>query len=690
MASQVQHPEQLIVFDEVGQMAASMAYIHVAIPLNISTYQHQVQLFDTFLSNLSFKTTGTAQEVSFTKAIRDLATFAFKRLHKLTEKLRFIDIVLPEDDFTQPLNPRQKRFLSWLDMPGIRRRLWCRANNSINGDEYDSNCDRKQHPDTTSCTQLYHNYDNTLNPHLIKLYPIFFRHDRRKRQLLEGLATQNIIDLEPRRRQALLNCHLLKLHQTTTPLPYPDYPEFHAVFVNETYPHTTTTPTPAPSHNVFHDFSTEPPPNPYCTGGSAPQAVHDPDYDLDFTDLDLDVTDPDNNGNDTVRISRQILAGLGAAGGFLGTIFGIFNQIETNHLESHVSQLESSQNMLIQVSHKNSQNINALKAKIYHLDSIITMLIKYNPALVYAKLMSQVDDVADCLDSLLDTVQQLQHQKLSIKLLSLHQLHILFQSVQTTANLHNYSLLICNPQDISQLDVSYIRKNSDVIIMVHVPCLTDSHLLTIYCYANLPLPISALPPTSAANATLSQITPIHTIQDILTQFTHPALLAPAQEALFFVPETELIAIGRNDGSSHCYKLLSHADLTACVQCNHVFLCEGHQVLRTNLEGSCLGAIYLQSERGVRENCEIKRKPLREMVFQISATDHLIVSPYPHTSQITCNNGSHHPIRIRTTSRIKINPGCSLKLFNHTLRPLDLTRALELSPSHSFFNGTLTH
>ena len=100
----------------------------------------------------------------------------------------------------------------------------------------------------------------------------------------------------------------------------------------------------------------------------------------------------------------------------------------------------NSKGKLLQVTHKNTQNINALKADISHLDTIITTLIKYNPALVYAKLMSQVDDVTDYLDSLLDTVQQLQHQKLSIKLLTFHQLHILFQSVLASANKNDWSL----------------------------------------------------------------------------------------------------------------------------------------------------------------------------------------------------------------------------------------------------------
>jgi hypothetical protein len=58
---------------------------------------------------------------------------------------------------------------------------------------------------------------------------------------------------------------------------------------------------------------------------------------------------------------------------------------------------------------------------------------------------------------------------------------------------------------------------------------------------------------------------------------------------------------------------------------------------------------------------------------VSATDHLVVSPFPHTAQILCKSGIHHPIRIQTTARIHIDPGCSLTLFNHTLRSDQSTR-----------------
>ena len=634
-------PEHIIAFDEIGQMAAAMSYIHVAIPLNISTYQHQCTLFDSYLKSFASKTTNDPLHVSFTKSIRDLATFAYKRLDKLIDRLRFIDVVLPSDDLTQPLNDRQKRFLDLLLVPILRLdgtlAKW--EKQSVDGDLFDNDCNVK-------------NTSTPLNP----LYPPSFR---TKRSL--AFWQQNLANKERKRREELLKCHLRKQQTTTTTaMPYPDYPDFHEIFANDSYPITTSTTTPKPNlHRTFYAVTHDPPPT------LTSRHIRD-------TSQTYQLTPDTPHTND--RSPKQILAAVGAIGGVLGTIFGLFNQAEIHTIAKHVSHLEASQNMLIQVAHKNSQNLKQLNAEMTHLGSIIDTLIKFNPALVYAKLMAQVDDIADHLDALLDTVQQLQHQKLSIKLLDLHQLHILYASIKATALENQWTLLIQNPQDIFQLDVSYIRKNLDVIIMVHVPCLTDAHLLTIYRYANLPLPISALLSTPSANTTLNHLNHIHTINDLFSQFSNPMSAVPtSQEALYLLPETDLIAIGRNDGSSHRYKLLTHADLAGCVQRNHVFLCEGHQVLRTDLEGSCLGSLYLQSQVGVRENCKLERKQLRETVFQVSATDHLVVSPFPHTAQILCKSGIHHPIRIQTTARIHIDPGCSLTLFNHTLRSDQSTR-----------------
>jgi hypothetical protein len=103
-------PEQIIVFDEIGKMASSMAYLHVAIPLNISTFEQQISIFHTYLNKLTEVTTPMAKQVPFTKAIRDLASFAKSRLSTLQTSLRFVDTILPEDT-SQSAQSRNKRFI---------------------------------------------------------------------------------------------------------------------------------------------------------------------------------------------------------------------------------------------------------------------------------------------------------------------------------------------------------------------------------------------------------------------------------------------------------------------------------------------------------------------------------------------------------------------------------------------------
>ena len=63
-------PNHNIIFDEVGKMAASMTYIHVAIPLNISTFGDQISLFQYYLDHHFLPmTTNDNNAILFTKTI---------------------------------------------------------------------------------------------------------------------------------------------------------------------------------------------------------------------------------------------------------------------------------------------------------------------------------------------------------------------------------------------------------------------------------------------------------------------------------------------------------------------------------------------------------------------------------------------------------------------------------------------
>jgi hypothetical protein len=150
--------------------------------------------------------------------------------------------------------------------------------------------------------------------------------------------------------------------------------------------------------------------------------------------------------------------------------------------------LQTNQNILLHISHNHEQQIQVLHAELTHLTSVINLLIQYNPALVYAKLHAQIQLV----QVLQDCAQQHQHQHFAVTLLDLNQLHHMYSSVIKMAQSKGYTLLPSKPQDFFQLDTSYVRTESNVLILLHVPCLTDNYLLTIYKFANLPYPVRQL------------------------------------------------------------------------------------------------------------------------------------------------------------------------------------------------------
>jgi len=118
-----------------------MAYIHAAIPLNISAYQNHFSLFATTLNEITNTPSNTNTPVI--KSIKDMALFAAKRLNKLANKLRTIDNILPNDDFSQSLNSRQKRFIDLLFVPNFTTETRKIHNDSLEGNLFDKNCNLK-------------------------------------------------------------------------------------------------------------------------------------------------------------------------------------------------------------------------------------------------------------------------------------------------------------------------------------------------------------------------------------------------------------------------------------------------------------------------------------------------------------------------------------------------------------------
>jgi len=94
-------PKQNIIFDEVGKLASNLKYIHVAIPLNITTFYEQGLILENYLKNLANTTTSEIRRIPFTKAARDTGVWGLRRLSKIMKQIVNLDQILPHNDTVQ-------------------------------------------------------------------------------------------------------------------------------------------------------------------------------------------------------------------------------------------------------------------------------------------------------------------------------------------------------------------------------------------------------------------------------------------------------------------------------------------------------------------------------------------------------------------------------------------------------------
>jgi len=370
-------------------------------------------------------------------------------------------------------------------------------------------------------------------------------------------------------------------------------------------------------------------------------------------------TDSQGNGHGRVKRVAPIIA-IGAISGVLGTFLGLYSAYEISQLKTRLSEQGRNHNLLVHVTKRQEEQVHKIIENLNAITAIIKSMIKYNPALIAAQIYSQLSLFEARLIMATNAVQQLQHRRLAVDILDTYQLTEMHKAISAVAKQRGYTLLPERLNDYFQLETSYLRQGEDILIMLHVPCIIHDQMLTIYRYIPFPYPLPVSQPQE--NYSISDML-LHRSTSYYTGDSQTFIGDTVIDALIIIPETDMIAVGLN----RKYKTLSEGDLAACVKRNRVYLCEKHQVLLTNLANSCLGSIFDRNSQGVKENCKLERKRLRETVYQLSATDHLLFTPKPYTTQIECNNGSHFPLYLAQTTKIHIPEECKVNLHSHSIQ-----------------------
>ena len=93
-----------------------MLYVHVLIPLNISTIYQQAEIYTDYLVTVANSTTSEYSRIPFTRAARDTGAYGIRKINRLTNKLKNLDLNLPHPESRMKRETefnRTKRLTQW-------------------------------------------------------------------------------------------------------------------------------------------------------------------------------------------------------------------------------------------------------------------------------------------------------------------------------------------------------------------------------------------------------------------------------------------------------------------------------------------------------------------------------------------------------------------------------------------------
>ena len=335
---------------------------------------------------------------------------------------------------------------------------------------------------------------------------------------------------------------------------------------------------------------------------------------------------------------------LGFLFGIVGTAFATVNSGRIAALEK---QENANQNQFKSITHINEiqeDHLKHLDLKFIANEKQNLEALRYNPAMITSASNVLIFQTWDIVNRIKDTVQQAQFNRLSASLLEGATVNKMFQFVEIAAKSKGMDLMIKKPVDLFQIELSYFYHPQTKVLnlFLHVPMVRPENLLQFFRL--IPFPIS---------------------NQIKTNYSMIPKL-----------EQEMIAIG----GKHQYQLVSQVDLQACNKYGTTYMCEDRDMTKTDLEDTCLGALYLERWPVINKLCKFEFVPAKEHAFKISSNKWIVASPEPFSTTVQCDK-VFSTINLKHLSIITVPEGCTMQLRLHNIHPGSFTSDTDIETKH---------
>ena len=321
-----------------------------------------------------------------------------------------------------------------------------------------------------------------------------------------------------------------------------------------------------------------------------------------------------------------IAVGVAAAG---GTAFGIYNTVQIEDIKKSIDNLEKRFIAFEQVFGEVAKDLIELQDEVHGILMKQLMDNAFDTGLLVARLRSQYTLFADRLRRYIDVMQQAQHRRLAMGYLDDVTLRKIFTQAQYRARQVNCVLVIRQPSDLFQLEMSYSYDGRKVFLMLHIPISPAESTMRLYRLHTFPLPFD--------NDT------------------------------FLIPDVNQHLLGISNTNTRYTVQYSLADFQGCHKMGRIYLCERNGLFYKYPEDTCLGALYHQKYDQARELCSFHLEPAREYVRQLKDNWYLVYSEAALTVPMLCANQSYSELHIRPgASKFHLSAGCTADLPRHRL------------------------
>ena len=334
--------------------------------------------------------------------------------------------------------------------------------------------------------------------------------------------------------------------------------------------------------------------------------------------------------------------------GITATAFGISNGLQISKLNAQMATLNARTDMLVDITQLHENHLRSLDVQMNNTANILTDFVKYNPAVASQALTGMLMTLQNVQNRIEDGLDQAQVHRLSHKLFTNDVLESIKANIEVTATKNNLISFVKQTTDLFQIPLSYVYQpgNETVSLILHVPFVKQENLLQMHQY--LPFPLS------------HDLSPNHSVTP---------------------------AVGQNDilaySGYETYKIVSQSDLAACHKMGEVYFCKGRNDLRTDIQQTCLGALFLQQPKGIQSQCKFEIQNAKEQVFKLAYNKWSVATQKQYTTHMVCNK-NRRPLIIGPGAIVTLNPGCKVRLETHILTA-DAFEEVEIEPTYFTWN-----